>query len=152
MGSQGVGYYTDSNSAAMSVADWEQRCALAAQAPAQAGSVQTRTEIPLHVKLQAEAFLLSLQASMENDVVIDESQLELSTRSTRRLARDAGVDAEQLARYRKAAGDKFNATEAMWTWSRERLVAQQRVPRAAHRAHFRRDAGVDLLQELGRLG
>ena len=67
------------------------------------------------MKLQAEAFLQSLQASMENEGVLNESQLEISKRATRTLARDASVNAEQLARCRKATGDAFNAKEAMGT-------------------------------------
>jgi hypothetical protein len=134
MGLQGVGYYTDSYSTEMSVAEWEQRCARAEQMPVPADSVQTSTEISPHVKLQADAFLQSLQASMENGVMLSESQLEFSQKATRTLARDAGVDATQLARYRKAAGDAFNAKEAMWTWPHELLVAQQVSARQGTRA------------------
>ena len=124
-GSQGVGYYTDYYSTEMSVAEWEQRCAGVQQRPVPADSRHKRKEISPHVKLQAEEFLQSLQASMDTGIVLSESQLEISQKATHTLARDAGVDAVQLARCRKAAGDAFNAKEAMWTWTHERLVAQQ---------------------------
>ena len=109
----------------MSVAEWEQRCARVQQRPVPADSMHDSKEISPHVKLQAEEFLQSLQASMETRIMLSESQLEISQKSTRTLARDAGVDVVQLARCRNVAGDAFNAKEAMWTWTHERLVAQQ---------------------------